>query len=96
MKAIFVRSSGDQDMIISGMAIYNATANDTIDIRFYRGDNSTTGTVSRVPNYGGVQIIELDAADDFATYSTTATNNLAATEANVSNWTNTQQENRLL
>lgn len=86
------KSSDDQDMVISGAAIVNATANDTFLIRFYRGDNSTTGTVTRVPDFGGVQIIELDAADNFATYTTTSSQTLSSTESNVTNWTNTTQE----
>lgn len=86
------KSSGQQDMIISGVAIYNATANDTLITRFYRGDNSTTGTVTRVPDFGGVQIIQLDATDDFATYRTTAVKSITSTESNVTNWTNDQEE----
>jgi len=86
------KSSGHQTMVMSGVAIYNATATDTLVLRFWRGDNSTSGTVVRDPDFGGVQIIQLDAADDFARYSTTATNTMSSTEASITNWTNDQEE----
>lgn len=86
------KTSGQQTMVINGVGIYNATAGDTFTTRFYRADNSVSGLVNRVAGFGGVQIIELDAADDFARYSTTATNTLSSTESNVSNWNNDQQE----
>ena len=86
------KSSGQQSMVMQGVSIVNATAGDTIDIRFYRGDTSTVGVVTRDAGFGGVQIIELDAADDFARYSTNATNAMTSTEANVSNWTNDEEE----
>ena len=86
------KSSDDQDMITSGIAIYNATAGDEFVIRCYRGDNSTTGTVSRVVDHGGVQIIELDASDDFARYTLSADTTISSTEASLTSWTTTQQE----
>jgi len=86
------KASGQQTTVVSGVMIYNATANDTFVTRFYRGDNSTTGTADRVAAAGGVQILQLDAVDNFARYSTTATNSLTSTEKDVANWTNDQQE----
>ncbi len=86
------KSSGQQDMVISGFAIYNATANDTLVTRFWQGSTQTSGTCSRVPDIGGVQIIELDAADDFARYSTSASQSITSTESNITNWTTDQQE----
>lgn len=86
------KSSGDQEMILSGVTIYNATASDTLVTRFYRGDNSSSGIVTRDPDFGGVQIFELDAADDYARYATTATNSITSTESSITNWTNNQQE----
>ncbi len=86
------KSSGQQTCICAGFAIYNATANDTLVTRFYRDDNSTSSTPNRVAGFGGVQIFQLDAADDFAHYSTTSTNSMTSTEANVSNWSTDTEE----
>lgn len=86
------KSSGDQDMVLSSVTVYNATAGDTFVTRYYRGDDSTTGTVERVPNHGGVQIIQLDPADNFARYTLTADTTISSTEASLTNWTTTQQE----
>jgi hypothetical protein len=86
------KASGQQTMVINGVGIYNATAGDTFTTRFYRGDTATAGTVNRVNGFGGVQIIELDAADNFAQYVTTATNSMTNAEANVSSWSNIQEE----
>ena len=86
------KASGQQTMVINGVAIYNATAGDTFTTRFYRGDDSTLGTVVRVAGFGGVQIIELSAADNFAQYVTTANNLMSNAESNVSNWSDVQQE----
>lgn len=86
------KASGDQEMIINGIAIINATAGDTMTTRFYRGDNSVAGTVFRVPNFGGVQILELSAADDFAEYTTTANQTLSNAESNVTSWSTTTEE----
>lgn len=70
----FIRkSSGQQDCVLSGGMILDVTANDTdYFIRFYRTDDSTAGTVDRVPGVGGVQIIQLDATDNYGLYSTSA------------------------
>ena len=86
------KSSGQQDMIMNGVAIYNATAGDTLITHFYRGDNSTTGSVTRVAGYGGVQIIELAALDKYARYSTSGTNTISSTVSDITNWTNNQQD----
>lgn len=86
------KSSGQQSMVINGVAIYNATAGDTMTTRFFRHDNSTSGTVDRVAGVGGVHIIELSAADDYARYTTTANQNMTSTEANVTNWSTDEEE----
>lgn len=86
------KSSGDQDMVISSTTIYNATAGDTFTLRYARDDNSTSGVVNRVPEFGGVQVIQLDGTDDFARYTLTADTTMSNTEASLTNWTTTQQE----
>ena len=55
------KTSGQQDCIVSGYMFLQVTSDNTdVFIRFYRTDNSTTGTVNRVPGYGGVNIVEMD------------------------------------
>ncbi len=67
------KSSGQQSCSVSGYTIVEVTADNTdFFIRFYRTDNSTSGTVNRVPNSGGVTILELDDAHNFGLYSTSA------------------------
>ena len=52
------KSSGQQDCIVSGSMILEVTSDNTdVFIRFYRTDNSTSGTVDRVPNFGSVIIL---------------------------------------
>lgn len=87
------KSSGQQEMIISGSCIYRTTgASTSLVTRFNRGDNSTSGTVDRVPDFGGVVIMQLDDNDDFARYSTNATQTVSTTEANVTSWQNDEQD----
>jgi len=66
------KSSGQQSCIVSGYMILDITSNNSdVFIRIYRDDNSTTGTVDRVVDYGGVQILELDDTNhNFGMYST--------------------------
>jgi len=87
------KTSGQQDMVISGACIYRTTGiNTSLITRFSRGDDSTTGTVTRASGFGGVQIFQLDDANSFARYSTTATQTLSTTEAIVTNWTNDEED----
>ena len=67
------KSSGQQDCIVSGSMILEVTSDNTdVFIRFYRTDNSTSGTVDRVPNFGSVIILELDDTHNYGFYSTSA------------------------
>ena len=78
------KSSGAQSAIVFGAAILDITSNGTsLLTRFYRTDNSTSGTVDRVPGAGGVQILELDDADNFARYSMSGTQVVTTTEQTV-------------
>jgi hypothetical protein len=86
------KSSGHQSCIVSGFAILELTASDDIDIRFYRTDNSTTGTVDRTPGFGGVQILELDDTDNFGIYSTNTTTATTGTLTAVSWNTNDRED----
>jgi hypothetical protein len=55
------KSSGDQECTVQGGMFLQVTSDNTdVFIRFYRTDNSTSGTVDRVPGYGGVMILEMD------------------------------------
>lgn len=67
----FIRkSSGQQSCSVSGGMILDVASSGDYFIRFYRTDNSTSGTVNRVPNFGGVQILELDTTHNYARYLT--------------------------
>jgi len=69
----YIRKTSQFDCIVSGAMILDVTADNTdVFIRFYRTDDSTTGTVTRVPGHGGVQILELDDNDNYAFYSTSS------------------------
>jgi hypothetical protein len=79
----FIRkSSGDQECVVRGSSIVEVTSDNTdFFIRFYRTDNSTSGTVSRVPGNGGVQVLELDDAQNYGLYSQGASQNTSGTTA---------------
>lgn len=67
------KSSGQQSCVVSGADIVDITADNTdVFIRFYRTDNSTTGTVNRVAGEGSITIVQLDDLDDYGFYSTSA------------------------
>lgn len=65
------KASGDQDCVVQGSMFLQVTSDNTdIFVRFYRTDNSTTGTVTRVPGHGSVTIIEMDdSSHNFGFYS---------------------------
>jgi len=89
------KSSGQQECIVSSYMFLDVTSDNTdIFIRFYRTDNSTTGTVNRVPGYGGVQIIEMDDTNhNFGFYSTSSSENTSGTNARTLNInTNNKQD----
>lgn len=89
----YIRKSNDQqEMVINGMTIYNATAGDTFTTRFYRGDNTNDSNVTRNSNIGGVQILELSSNDDFAQYTTSSAGVLTSTKSSILSWATTQQE----
>lgn len=70
---IIRKSSGQQSCVVSGMDIVDITADNTdVFIRFYRTDNSTSGTVDRVSGEGSVVIVQLDDTQDYGFYSTSA------------------------
>lgn len=67
------KSSGQQECVVSGGMILDVTSDNTdYFIRFYRTDNSTSGTVNRVAGTGGVQILQLDSTHNYGLYSTSA------------------------
>lgn len=77
------KSSDDQECVVQGSMFLQVTSDNTdVFIRFYRTDNSTTGTVNRVAGAGGVTIIEMDdAAHNFGFVSASASEaTSAATE----------------
>lgn len=75
------KSSGDQECVVQGSMFLQVTSDNTdIFIRFYRTDNSTSGTVNRVPGYGGVIIIEMDdASHNFGFVSASSSENTTGT-----------------
>jgi len=87
------KSSGDQECVVRGQHILRVTSDNTdVFVRFYRTDNSTTGTVNRVPGNGGVIILELDNNDNFAFYSNSATHSITATDSTFNFNTNDRQD----
>jgi len=87
------KSSGDQECVVRGQVIHRVTANNTnIFTRFYRTDNSTTGTVDRVPGNGGITILELDDTNNFGWYSTSASRTSTGTESTINFDTNDRQD----
>ena len=78
----FIRkSSGQQDCNLTGSTLIQITSNATdLFVRFYRTDNSTSGLVTRVPNFGSVMIVQLDNADSYGLYTTSASHDLTITE----------------
>lgn len=91
----FIRkSSGDQECVVRGQMILDVTSDNTdVFIRFYRTDNSTSGTVNRVANNGGVIILELDSTDNFGLYSTSSSEATSGTTERTLNInTNDQQD----
>lgn len=70
----FIRkSSGQQECVVSGYDIVDITSDNTdLFIRFYRTDNSTTGTVTRDAGFGSVIILQLDDNHNYGFYSTSA------------------------
>lgn len=80
--------SGQMSMSLSGYVIYNVSSSYAdISVEFERVDNSTSGTVNRVPNAGGVQIVQLDTSHNFASYLTTADESTAGTTERTLNLT---------
>jgi hypothetical protein len=90
----FIRkSSSDQRCAVRGSMILDVTSDNTdVFIRFYRTDDSTTGTVDREPGYGAVIILELDTNDNYGLYSTSSTDTVNSTESSLQIDTNDQQD----
>jgi len=85
--------SGQQECIVSGSFMLNVTSDNTdYFVRYYRTDNSTTGTVDRVPGTGSVMILELDDTDNYARYSNSGTQTITTTEADMTLNTNDEQD----
>jgi len=64
------KTSGHQSAVVTGQTIIDVTSNDTdVVIRFERTDNSTSGTVDRETDFGGVFILQLDDTHNYAQYS---------------------------
>ncbi len=64
------KSSGDQSCTLQGYAIIEVASDNTdYFIQFYRTDNSTSGTVNRLPGYGGISVLQLDDAHNFGLYT---------------------------
>lgn len=62
------KSSGDQHCVARGSMIYDSDVDEDVFIRFYRTDDSTTGTVNRVVDSGGLMALRLDDAHEYAMY----------------------------
>ena len=77
----FIRkSSGDQDCAVAGSMILEVSSTTNVFVRFYRTDNSTTGSVNRVTGFGQFSVMELDdVGDNFGMYSKSVTQNLTGT-----------------
>ena len=54
------RQQNQRETITSGMAIFEASASDVLNLRSFRTDTTTVGTVTRFPNATGLQLIKLD------------------------------------
>lgn len=80
------KSSGQQECIVSGYTILEVTSDDTdVFIRFYRTDNSTSGTVDRVPGHGSVTILQLDDTHNYGLYSTSSTESTSGSTERILN-----------
>ena len=78
----YIRKGATQfDCVVSGYMFLQVTSDNTdVFVKFYRTDDSTTGTVYRIPGYGSVQIIEMDDTNhNFAFYSTSSSESTAGT-----------------
>lgn len=73
--------SGDQDAAVRGSMILDLASPDDVFIRIERTDDSTSGTVNRVPNRGQLVILQLDTSHAFGLYSKTVAQNLTGTVA---------------
>lgn len=67
------KSSGDQECAVTGSMILDLSSTQDVFIRFYRTDNSTTGTVLRQTGFGSFVILELDGTDNYGRYSRSTT-----------------------
>ena len=89
------KSDGDQEAVVQGSMYLQVTADNTdVFIRFYRTDDSTTGTVNRVVGKGGVTILQMDDATHnfgFASASAVETTS-AATERSLTLNTNDKMD----
>ena len=64
------KRDGQQECIPHGYAILDiASDSTTLEVRFYRTDDSTIGTVNRLADWGGVCILALDDNWNYARYS---------------------------
>ena len=78
----FIRKqSSQQDVSMGGAMIVNVASAATVKSRFYRSDNSVLGLCNRVPNFGSVTILQLDATESIAQYRATASQHLTSTES---------------
>lgn len=79
----YIRRQNTQwETITAGMAVFEANANDVLQLRSFRTDNTTAGTVTRFPDGTGLQLIKLDDVNmDYARLSL-ATNQSGPVDAN--------------
>lgn len=92
----FIRkSSGQQECIVAGAGIFDVTSDNTpLEILFYGTQDHNTGLPSRVPDWGGVQIIKLPNDLNYARYSrdtTVAANTSQSVWADVT-WESNDEE----
>ena len=57
----FIRRQSNQlDAVTAGIALFEANASDVLNLRSFRTDTTTIGSVTRVANATGLQLIKLD------------------------------------
>ena len=67
------KTSGQQSCAVTGSMILDVTSDNTdVFVRFYRTDDSTSGTVNRVAGQGSIIVLELDDTDNYGFYSTSS------------------------
>jgi len=64
------KAGGAQECTIGGKAIVELLAGDVVEISYYRTDDSTVGTVTRMSDWGTFGVLELSDTDEYGIYHT--------------------------